>query len=627
VSFEQLVLQVEQESLSSLGAYLPELILATTIVVLLLARIPRWTQAIPSGLIVFLGCTAALSASILEDPYFGSRYAARDHVAPDPVSFAASSEAQAAAAEAATKIPRKELGQDLFSGLLRYDRLTVFYRTLIIGFTLLLIVLTAVTGIPDHETGPDIYSLLLGSVIGMCIMVSANHLLMVFLGVEMASVPSYVLAGTLKGRKRSSEAALKYAVYGAGAAGVMLYGISLLAGALGTAHLPTMAAQLADLMLQPGWGDKQIVLLLGALMVTVGLAFKLSAFPFHFWCPDVFEGATAEVAAFLSIASKAAALALLVRLAISFGGEGLPASTGVALQAETNSAPRVGMMSLAQETAAPSPSDNKHEPAAHSSPQQAVPKQAEPAPTATSQPVPPALLSPFGRLAPIRQFLVFLISLLAAVTATFGNLAAYGQTNIKRLLAYSTIAHAGYMMMPVAAAVQVMDTDPVGAREALGSLGLYLITYLFMNLGAFAIVALLRNVLRSEEISAYAGLGKSCPGITVCMGILMFSLVGLPPLAGFVAKLSIFAALADAHLYTLLVIGGINTFLCLFYYLRVVKVMVLDPEPDNRPPVRLPLFGPGLFVVLMTVPVILIIFAPFWEPLRVWSLAAAANLF
>ncbi len=161
--------------------------------------------------------------------------------------------------------------------------------------------------------------LVLGATLGMCIMATANHLLTIFLGVEMASVPSYALAGMLKGRRQSSEAALKYAVYGAGTAGVMLYGISLLAGVLGSAHLPTMASRLADLYAASNLtAGTQMVLALASLMVLVGLAFKLSAVPFHFWCPDVFEGATAEVNAFLSVASKAAALALLVRVTMAF---------------------------------------------------------------------------------------------------------------------------------------------------------------------------------------------------------------------------------------------------------------------------------------------------------------------
>ncbi len=198
--------------------------------------------------------------------------------------------------------------------------------------------------------------------------------------------------GHTANRATSSEAALKYAVFGAGTAGVMLYGLSLLSGVLGSAHLPTMASRLATL-LQTGIGPEHAtVLVLGGLMLAVGVAFKLSAVPFHFWAPDVFEGATAEVAAFLSIASKAAALGLLVRLAAGFSFCSDPA----------------GMAALA----------------------------------------------------PVRQYVGTLVAVLAAVTCTFGNLAAYGQTNMKRLMAYSTIAHAGYMMMAVAAAVALLGPSP-----------------------------------------------------------------------------------------------------------------------------------------------------------------------
>src|SRR5262245_53595046 len=162
------------------------------------------------------------------------------------------------------------------------------------AFVFLFVILTLVTGVPDADAATDVYTLVLGATIGMCLMASANHLLMVFMSVKMASVPSYALAGLLKGRRQSSEAALKYAIYGAGAAGVMLYGTSLLAGILGTCHLPTMARQLAAMDLSVASGEV-MALALGALMLMVGLAFKLSAVPFHFWCPDVFEGATAEV--------------------------------------------------------------------------------------------------------------------------------------------------------------------------------------------------------------------------------------------------------------------------------------------------------------------------------------------
>ena len=458
-----------------------------------------------------------------------------------------------AAGDAATP-----LRQELFGGLLVFDSLTAYVRLLLAGFLAAYIVFTRVSGIPDREDGADFYVLVLGSALGMCLMASANHLLMVFMAVEMASVPSYALAGLLKGRKASSEAALKYAVYGAGAAGIMLYGISLLAGLLGTCHLPSLATELARVVGEEGSGGVVSVLTLAGLMVAVGLAFKLSAVPFHFWCPDVFEGAAAEVGAFLSVASKAAAVALLVRL--SFGLGDPAAATGGA--------------------------------------------------------------AAVAGLAESRHFMACVIGFMAAVTCTLGNLAAYGQTNMKRLLAYSTIAHAGYLMMGAAAAVALLGVKPEGAEAAVAALAFYLGTYLFMNLAAFAIVALLRNRLRSEEIASYAGLVRTSPGIVVAMAAVLVSLIGLPPLAGFVSKFLIFSSLVEAVqakaeqplMLALLVVGGLNTVISLFYYLRVLKVMTFDPPPADRVGEAFPLVSlPGAVVTALVVPVVIL--GVFWAGL------------
>jgi len=344
----------------------------------------------------------------------------------------------------------------------------------------------------------------------------------------------------------------------------MLYGMSLLVGVLGSAHLPTMTAQLVALLQNGSGADQTMVLALGGLMLMVGVAFKLSAVPFHFWAPDVFEGATAEVAAFLSVASKAAALGLLVRLATAFA-----------------------------------------------------------LPSGLSSPLDPAAIS---ALEPVRNYIGALLYLLAAITCTFGNLAAYGQTNMKRLLAYSTIAHAGYMMMPVAAAVALAGRDPDAARSAIAALVVYVSIYLFMNLAAFAIVAFLRNALESEEIADYAGLVRRSPALTVCMAIVMFSLVGLPPLAGFSAKLTVFYALVEANLWALLLIGALNTVLSLFYYLRVVKVMVFSPEPLYRQAPEIPLRSlVGSYCALLTAPVVALFFL--LDRLLYWANAAASSLF
>jgi len=206
---------------------------------------------------------------------------------------------------------------EMFSGMLAYDRLTIFLRLFLLGFTALVIWLTLLTGIPDREDSADFYCLLLGAVVGMSLMASANHLLMVFIGVEMASLPSYALAGFLKGRRQSSEAALKYVIYGGGASGIMLYGISLIAGKFGTAYLPDVAVGYGAILSHSSTsGAFEPILLLGTLFIMIGIGFKLAAVPFHFWCPDVFEGASAEVAGFLWFPSKGAALASLARFTL-----------------------------------------------------------------------------------------------------------------------------------------------------------------------------------------------------------------------------------------------------------------------------------------------------------------------
>jgi NADH-quinone oxidoreductase subunit N len=199
------------------------------------------------------------------------------------------------------------------------------------------------------------------------------------------------------------------------------------------------------------------------------------------------------------------------------------------------------------------------------------------------------------------------LAIVAAVTCTFGNLAAYGQTNIKRLLAYSTIAHAGYMIMAVAAAVQLSGTSAVGAQEAVAALMFYLVAYVFMNLGAFAIVAFVRNAIGSEEIADYAGLIRTAPVTGVVLTIILVSLIGLPPLAGFVGKFAIFAALVEAGgswMIGLLVIAGINTAVSLVYYLRVAKTVCIDAPVETRRPASIGLL-PVAYVLAISLPVLI----------------------
>jgi NADH-quinone oxidoreductase subunit N len=587
---------------SSLGLFLPEIVLCVTMVVMLLLRLFRLTRGIHSFFVAVVGCGIALALT------------------------------QPNVLLAAGGVERTEI----FTGMLVYDGFTVFMRTILLSFAVLFLIFTKITGIPDRDDGADVYTLVLGSVLGMCLMASANHLLMVFMAIEMASVPSYALAGLMKGRRLGSEAALKYSVYGAGAAGVMLYGISLVAGMVNSVHLPTMATQLAErLPTMPG--EEMMVLALAGLMIMVGLAFKLSAVPFHFWCPDVFEGAPAEVGAFLSVASKAAALALLVRVAIGFGAivpPGLPAGQ----EMETAAVEQVAESgSGIQAVAAVVHSGDAIQPSvfliAAEDPSPAAGENAGPGgetPDAAGEPVAAADLQ--AALSPVRSLMGKLIAFLAILTCTFGNLAAYGQTNIKRLLAYSTIAHAGYMMMAVPALIALSGAHPLEAQRAVAGLAVYIVMYLFMNLGAFAIVAFFRNAFRSEEIADYAGLIRRSPGMVICFAAILFSLVGLPPLSGFIGKFAVFAALMDGfrltgetYLLVVLLAGGLNTAISLFYYLRVVKVMTMEPESATRLPFSLPMLSAaGIFTLAITLPTGFLIL--WWNWINESALGAARHL-
>jgi NADH-quinone oxidoreductase subunit N len=266
------------------------------------------------------------------------------------------------------------------------------------------------------------------------------------------------------------------------------------------------------------------------------------------------------------------------------------------------------------------------EPAAEAKPADAVPAaQATPdAPLALPAPPEGERAKQIAALQPARVFLSKLIAFIAVITCTFGNLAAYGQTNIKRLLAYSTIAQAGYMMMPVPAALMLAGSHPELAAQAIGSLAFYAGAYVFMNTGAYAIVAFLRNVLHSEENEDYAGLIRRAPVLVFCFSLILVSLIGIPPLAGFFGKYQIFLSLVQANLWSVLVIAGLNTAISLYYYLRVIKIMTIDPEPESRRPVTLSLL-PSTYVVLVSLPVLILGVWP--EGLNALVRAATGQLF
>ena len=476
--------QLQSSLQSDLFLFLPELVLCFGIVLLLLCRLVKAFDRTHLGTVA----AAIVGAALLTAGYlfFEGDLA--------PVEF--------------------------FAGMLASDPFSGFVRILLLAASLLTVVLTMLTGIPDRDDSGDFYALLLGSTLGMMLMASANHLMMAFIAVEMASLPSYALAGFLKGKRKGSEAALKYVVFGAAASGVMLYGISLLAGTFGTGHLPNVASAIAVRLGESNGIDPLVWT--GLALVFVGLGFKLAAVPFHFWCPDVFEGAAAEVAGFLSVASKTAAIALTVRLLQS--------------------------LQLAAANMIPSNDANF------------------------------VLPSTIG----------VTVGIFGAITVTFGNLAAFAQTNLKRMLAYSTIAHAGYMLLGVA----------VMSVAATSAVMYYLLAYLLMNLGAFAVVGLVRNKTGSEDLAAFRGLVGKSPILAVTMTLFLFSLLGFPPLAGFAGKFQVFeavyeggkAATAAGHarlgtaFYVLLGVGAVNTAISAYYYLRIIRAMILEDDANPAAP-------------------------------------------
>jgi len=377
----------------------------------------------------------------------------------------------------------------------------------------------------------EFYLLLLASTLGMCLMAASADLIMLFLAIETTSIPLYVLAGFYKTDNKSTEAGFKYLLFGALTSAVMLYGFSLLYGFTGTTDLYQITAAAQS-------GAFPLSLALGTLiLVLVGFGFKISAVPFHFWAPDVYEGAPTPVAGFLSTASKAAGFAVLMRvLLVVYGG------------------------------------------------QEVIP------------------------------YWVFVIAALSVFSMTLGNALALAQKNIKRMLAYSSIAHAGYALIGVAA------LSPFGITSVV----FYLIAYVVTNLAAFGVVATFERTSGSNEIADYAAFSRRAPGLALAMLVAFLSLAGMPPLGGFIAKVLVFAAAVKTGMVWLAVIGVLNSIVGLYYYLIVLKVVYLYRSEDEDKPV--PVTRPyALALTVLVIGIILIgtLFAPWVE----WSTSAAAALF
>lgn len=334
----------------------------------------------------------------------------------------------------------------------------------------------------------EYYVLILLSTFGMMIMASSLDLISIFLGLEMMSIPLYILAGIYRKRYRSQEAALKYFLMGAFSSGFMLYGIALIYGAFGSTNL-TRVSQL----ISGGMAFSPFFVTAGSALILIGLAFKAGIVPFHMWVPDVYEGSPAPATAFMSAGPKAAAIVTILRV--------------------------------------------------------------------------------FVMSSPAVDF-TWIFWGLAAITMTLGNIIALMQTNVKRMLAYSSIAHAGYMMVAITA----------GNYDGIAAAAFYMFVYTLMNIGAFAIVIYFADKEeRYDNIADFAGLGKFYPASALAMTVFMASLGGIPGTAGFMGKFAVFSAAINNGYIWLAIIGVLNSLLSIFYYLRIVVMMYMKPPDENRP--------------------------------------------
>lgn len=436
-------------------------------------------------------------------------------------------------------VPLYEAGWsgELFGGMLALDPMSVFFKVILIAASLLIVLAFGsareLLGLGQGE----FHSLLLAVTLSNLLLAAANDLAMLYLALEMVSITSYVMVAYVKGDRLSNEASLKYVLFGAVSTGAMLYGLSLLYGMTGTTSLTGIREALAS-----GFPEQnRFAVYLVTFLVVAGFGFKTAAVPFHFWCPDVYQGAPTPVTAFLSVAPKAAGFAVMLRFflrGLSVAGPG----------------------AWDLDSAVDWPS---------------------------------------------------VLMLISAATMTVGNVAALTQTNMKRLLAYSSIAHAGYIMMGVVA------LSENGARSML----VYLAAYLFMNLGAFLVVTLVHFHDGSFDLRDWAGLSRRAPGLTLAMAIFLLSLMGIPPLVGFMGKLYVFSAIVEKGqaYYWYAVVAALNAAVAAYYYARVLRTMIMDPELEQKPPLRLSLVDSSwvfLFAAANVLPLL------WWSRIDGWARAS-----
>ncbi|MBU2608563.1 MAG: NADH-quinone oxidoreductase subunit N [Chloroflexi bacterium] len=388
--------------------------------------------------------------------------------------------------------------QAIFNNILAVDSFAIFFKLLFLGIAALVILTSTDYMAKLARFQGEYYALVLIATIGMMLMAGTAELITLYIGLELASISLYALVGFLKDQK-STEASLKYLLLGAIASAVLLYGMALVFGVTGKTQLNEIALAIqAAPVINPA-------LILGIVLMVAGFSFKIAAVPFHMWVPDVYEGAPTPITAFLSVGSKAAGFAIILR--VFFSAFSLPDSLSL----------------------------------------------------------------DWG--------LIFAV--LAAISMTVGNITAIPQSNIKRLLGYSSIAQAGYLMVGLA----TMGLSP--AKDVLGQSGIlfFLASYALTNLGAFTAIIAISNKLDSDLVDDYSGMIKRAPLLTLGLTLCLISLIGMPPAAGFMAKFYIFSSAVQHNLLWLVIIAVINSVISAYYYLRIVKVMWLgEPASQEKVP-------------------------------------------
>lgn len=431
-----------------------------------------------------------------------------------------------------------------FNRLISFDRLAVVFKLVILGGAFITFIFSMRSReLKDLRFGE--YSMLfLGATAGACLLASSNNFVLFLLALETLSMCSYVLAAYLKNQRFSAEAGLKYTLFGATASGVMLFGLGYLYGLSGSLDIQRcMTALVPAFLMEHG----ALAAYIGLFLVLAGVGFKMAVFPFHFWCPDTYQGAPVPVTAFLSVVSKAAGFAALCRLLY-------PVLASTQFSATITGSPDLNLLQI-------------------------------------------------------------LLGALAVLTMTFGNLVALRQTDVKRLLAYSAIAHAGYLLMAAA----------VLQSQAFEALLLYIVIYLFMNLGAFWVIVVLTNRSGSAELSSFKGAAYTAPLLFVAMFTCLVSLTGIPPTAGFAAKFVLFQAVIGAGLqgmsssgawgaatvffFLLALIAAVNSVISLYYYMKVARVMVFE-KPAAPEALRSSSLDNALALALAIPVIVLLYFSP-----------------